>query len=434
MEQSKIVIFWFRRDLRLDDNHALYHALQYGLPVLPLFIFDSHILDDLPHDDKRVALIYNQIYALNKEFKIFNSSLQVEHGTPKEVFEKIILQYRVEQVFVNEDYEPYAIDRDRKIESLLNGKGIGFKAFQDQLLVHPEEVKKSDGKPYTIFTPWSKKWRQKIELNNLNNYPSEQYLHNLYQFDIGFPELKQFGFQEQNISVNTEFPSNQLLIQYEKNRNFPIKNGTSRLSVALRFGMVSIRKLAYHSVDSFTYINELGWREFYMMIIYANPNVVTQSFKPQYDKIIWRNDESEFERWKNGETGYPIVDAGMRQLKETGYMHNRLRMVTASFLTKHLLIDWRWGESWFAEKLLDYELASNNGGWQWAAGSGCDAAPYFRIFNPTSQTKRFDSQFEFIRKWVPEFNSFHYVKPMVDHVFARQRALDTYKKGLNRIN
>jgi deoxyribodipyrimidine photo-lyase len=430
MEQIEISVFWFRRDLRLNDNHGLYQALKSGLPVLPLFIFDSHILDELSVDDKRVALIYNQLLKLNTEFRKFKSSLQVEYGTPKEVFEKIINRYSIKQVYTNEDYEPYAIERDRNIESLLSEKGIGFKSFQDQILVHPEQIKKSDGKPYTIFTPWSKKWRQKFDLNNLNNYPSEEHLQNLYRSDIVFPELKQLGFQEQSISVNTEFPNTQLLMQYEKNRDFPFLDGTSRLSVALRFGMVSIRKLASYSANSFAYINELGWREFYMMVIYFYPKVVVQSFKSQYDKIIWRNDNSEFEHWKNGETGYPIVDAGMRQLKETGYMHNRLRMITASFLTKHLLIDWRWGENWFAEKLLDFELASNNGGWQWAAGTGCDAAPYFRVFNPSLQTKKFDAQFEFIKKWVPEFNSLNYSKPIVDHAFARQRAIDTYKNGL----
>lgn len=434
MVAQQLNIHWFRRDLRLDDNHAFYSALQTGLPVLPVFIFDTSILEELPQNDKRVSIIYNRIIELNTELKKFGSSIFVGYGKPLSVFSEIIDKYSVSAVFSNEDYEPYAIERDQKITALLKEKGIAFYSCTDQVLIHPEKVKKKDGTPYSIFTPWYKKWLQKIDHSTISEYPSENYLDHLFKIDNNIIDIREMGFENQEVLVNTHFPDNDLLRNYEEDRNYPAKNGTSQLSVALRFGMISIRQLVKKTFEHNVFLNELAWREFYMMILYHFPKVVTNSFKSQYENIPWRNNEDEFERWKNGETGYLIVDAGMRELYETGYMHNRVRMITAGFLTKHLLIDWRWGESWFAEKLLDYELASNNGGWQWAAGTGCDAAPYFRIFNPVTQLKKFDPEFKYVRKWVPEFDSFNYLEPIVEHKFARERSLITYKKVILNID
>ena len=430
MVTAKVVIHWFRRDLRLDDNHALYKALSSGYPVVPLFIFDTSLLEDLPSDDKRVSLIYDRILDLDSILKKHNSGLLVEIVEPLEVFKKLVNNFKIEAVYTNEDYEPYAIARDNVVGSYLAANKIEFRLFTDHVLLHPSKVKKKDGNPYTIFTPWSKQWRAQFDPDQLEFYPSESEAGYFGSFQSIMPSIEDIGFQRQNVDVVSEFPETEFLDEYEIKRNFPAVKGTSRLGVALRFGMLSIRKLVHHTKDSYVYLNELGWREFYMMILYNFPQVVTQSFKSKYDNIKWRNNEDEFELWKNGKTGYPIVDAGMRELYETGYMHNRVRMITASFLTKHLLIDWRWGESWFAEKLLDFELASNNGGWQWAAGTGCDAAPYFRVFSPEAQTKKFDPEMKYIRKWVPEIDSFKYVSPIVDHRYARERALETYKKAL----
>ncbi len=432
MGLEKKAFCWLRRDLRLHDNHALYKALASGLPVQVLFIFDTRIIDSLPANDPRISIIYDQLLELEGQLKKQGSSLLIKYGDPKAIFEQIIKNERPAAIYANEDYEPYALDRDRVIQQIARENGIGFYLVKDQVIFSPKEILKPNGQPYSVFTPYFKKWHARFFQEKVAVYPSEKLFSKLVKSGNSIPVLKNIGFSHVKVQFNKTMPSKVLLDSYEKNRDFPSIDGTSRLSISLRFGMISIRELAIYARDHQTYLSELAWREFYMMILYHFPHVVTQSFKKKYDNIMWLNNEENFKKWKHGQTGYPLVDAGMRQLYETGYMHNRLRMLTASFLTKHLLTDWRRGEAWFAEKLYDYELASNNGGWQWAAGSGCDAAPYFRIFNPAVQTKKFDSEMKFIRKWVPEFDSLNYVKPVVDHKFARQRALEVFKSALNK--
>jgi deoxyribodipyrimidine photo-lyase len=430
---EKVNIFWFRRDLRTDDNHGFYQALNAGLPVVPIFIFDPEILKNFPNpDDARLTFIHRCLSELDHEFREFNSALQVYFSSPEVVFGRLTAKYDIQAVYTNADYEPAAIQRDEKIKNQLSGKGIEFYSFKDQVIFHQNEIVKADGSPYTIFTPYSKKWKEKLAQYAIPEYPSEKLLANLKHLTSDyFPELEEIGYQHQSVIFPEKSVGSNLIENYGKNRDFPATKGTSRLSVHLRFGTISIRKLTVQALKSSeVFLNELIWRNFYMDILWHFPNAAEKAFKPAYDNIVWRNDEAEFERWCAGQTGYPLVDAGMRELNETGYMHNRVRMVVASFLTKHLLIDWRWGETYFAQKLLDFELASNNGGWQWASGSGCDAAPYFRIFSPDAQTKKFDSKLEYIRKWVPEFGTASYPKPIVDHAFARERAVETYKKGL----
>lgn len=429
----KITLFWFRRDLRLRDNAALYHALKNSTAVLPVFIFDTDILDKLSDkNDKRVNFIYRALTQLQKELEILGSSLLVLKGKPIDVYKKILVDYDVEAVYANHDYEPYAIARDKQIHDLLQQYHIPFKTYKDQVIFEAKEVVKDDGLPYTVFTPYSRKWKSKLNDFYLKPYPVEQYKNNFIQTapfaKIG---LEDIGFATCGTHFNLPVLDEHTISQYEHTRDFPSIIGTSRLSAHLRFGTISIRYLvakAYQLSES--WLNELIWRDFYMCILYHFPHVVDRAFKKSYEQIKWRNNEYEFDAWCKGQTGYPIVDAGMRELNATGFMHNRVRMIVASFLTKHLLIDWRWGEAYFAEKLLDFDLAANNGGWQWAAGSGCDAAPYFRIFNPYEQTKKFDPELKYIRKWVPELESFSYPAPIVEHKFARERALKVYKEAL----
>ena len=435
----KISIFWHRRDIRLADNAGLYHALKSDHPVLPLFIFDKNILDDLQDKkDQRLVFIHNYLQKLDKKLQEKKSALLVKYGIPKEVWKDLTKEFDIAEVYTNRDYEPYAKERDKEITKLLRDKDIEFKTFKDQCIFEKDEVVKNDGDPYTVFTPYSKKWHEKLNLKKsdfyIRSYPTDKYSDNFYQTKtFKIPSLKDIGFEE----VNTDFPDrsldNQMLKNYAEKRNYPAVKGTSRLSVHLRFGTVSIRHLAQRGIEkSDTWLNELIWRDFYMMILHHFPHVVKNNFHKKYDSLIWKNKEEDFNAWCAGKTGYPIVDAGMRELNATGYMHNRVRMITASFLTKHLLIDWRWGEAYFAQKLLDYELASNNGGWQWAAGTGTDAQPYFRIFNPYSQTDKFDKEKKYIKKWVPEFATDKYPEPIVEHKFARERALETYKKALDK--
>ena len=434
--KSPINIHWFRRDLRLDDNAALYHALKSKLPVLIVFIFDKAILDHLENRlDQRVIFIHQQLELLNQELQKYGSNILVKYGDVTECWKEIIQEFNVQTVFVNHDYEPYAKVRDAKIAEELFSKGIAFKTFKDQVIFEKDEVTKDDGNPYTIFTPYSKKWMAKLNDFYLSSYPNNKYFSNFFQTKfVKIISLVEMNFED----VAIEFPSikfsDEILKQYADRRNIPSIRGTTRISIHLRFGTVSIRELARHSKEiSFKWLNELIWRDFYMCILWQFPHVVSGAFKPAYNKIKWNNNEQEFKIWCKGETGYPIVDAGMRELNATGFMHNRVRMITASFLVKHLLIDWRWGEAYFASKLLDFELSSNNGGWQWAASSGCDAAPYFRIFNPTEQTKKFDPDFKYIKKWVPEFQEFNYPQPIVDHKFARERALSTYSNAVGKL-
>ncbi len=433
---EKANIFWFRRGLRLDDNAALYHALKSDLPVLPIFIFDKDILDKLEDKkDRRVEFISNCINDLQKKLLACGSSMEVYHGFPQDVFSGLINKYNVAEVFTNDDYEPYALTRDRDIKSLLNSHGIKFSSFKDHVIFEKDEVVKDDQKPYTVFTPYSRKWLSRLNEFPISIYPTEKYFDKFYkQSPQHIPSLNEIGF----IPVGDPFPEpefkSEIISRYHTTRDFPGVQGTSKLGVHLRFGTVSIRKAALVAqAENPTYLNELIWREFYQMIMWHFPEVGNhKAFKPNYENIKWRNNEEEFKLWCKGVTGYPIVDAGMRELNATGFMHNRVRMIVASFLVKHLLIDWRWGEAYFAEKLLDYEFASNNGGWQWAAGSGCDAAPYFRIFNPYLQTKKFDKDFSYIKKWVPEFQEFDYPKPIVEHEVARKRALQVFGEALKK--
>ncbi|MEO8770264.1 MAG: deoxyribodipyrimidine photo-lyase [Ferruginibacter sp.] len=435
---AAVNIFWFRRDLRLDDNAGLYQALKNGIPVIPIFIFDDSILDKLDNkQDARVEFIHDAILAMQEKIEKLGSSLEVFHGSPLEVFTKLISKYRIGTVFTNHDYETYAISRDAKIEKLLKEKDIAFRSFKDQVIFEKDEVIKDNGEPYTVFTPYSRKWKAALKPFFFKAYPVKKYFKNFYQqAPKKIPSLKQIGFKKTGRKFPSANADAELIKHYSEQRNFPGIKGTSRLGVHLRFGTISIRQLASKAQSlSETYLNELIWRDFYHMITWHFQYVGNgKSFKPAYDHIEWRNDNGEFEKWCTGQTGYPIVDAGMRELNETGFMHNRVRMIVASFLCKHLLLDWRLGEAYFAEKLLDFDFAANNGGWQWASGSGCDAAPYFRIFNPYLQTKRFDPDFSYIKKWVPEFQEFTYPKPIVDHEFARKRCLETYAKALKKID
>lgn len=436
MPKEKVNIFWYRRDLRLNDNCGLFHALQAGLPVLPLFIFDRNILDQLEdRSDARVTFIHRELESINQQLRTSGSSLLVKYDTAEKAWEQIVTEHEINAVYTNQDYEPYARQRDEKLEQFFQSKGIAFHRFKDQVIFEKDEVVKDDGKPYTVFTPYSRRWLLRFETEGLKTYPSESMLHQFEQ-DPGreIPSLEYMNFKLSDIQLPAkEYQS--IIADYAAKRDIPAIKGTSRISVHLRFGTVSIRELvkAGYAASNKTWLNELIWREFYFMILWHFPHTVNKAFKPDYDRIKWRNNEQEFKAWCEGRTGYPIVDAGMRELNATGFMHNRVRMITASFLTKHLLIDWRWGEAYFAKKLLDYEQSSNVGGWQWAASCGNDAAPYFRVFNPALQTEKFDPQLAYIKKWIPEFNDpFSYPKPIVDHAFARNRVLAAFKEALEK--
>jgi deoxyribodipyrimidine photo-lyase len=431
---TPVNVFWFRRDLRLNDNAGLYHALKSGLPVLSVFIFDKNILDRLEdRKDARVSFIYNTIKSLQQQLNQQGSSILVLHDNIESAWQVILANYTVKTVFTNHDYEPYANKRDEAIANLLAQHRIKLKTYKDQVIFEKNEVVKDDGKPYTVYTPYQRKWYASLKPFYLKPYPTEKYFKNLAQTSpIKSPSLGELGFEYGHI----EFPDTEyipFIDNYAEKRNYPAVKGTSHIGLHLRFGTVSIRELAataYKAKDK-TWLNELIWREFYMMILYHFPHTSDQAFRPEYDRLKWVNNEQQFEAWCKGETGFPLVDAGMRELNTTGYMHNRVRMVAASFLTKDLLIDWRWGERYFAAKLLDYEMASNVGGWQWAAGSGTDAAPYFRIFNPESQLKKFDPELKYIKKWVPEYADFSkYPKPIVNHALARDRCLKAFKEAL----
>ncbi|REC51005.1 deoxyribodipyrimidine photo-lyase [Chryseobacterium piscium] len=426
---SKINIFWFRRDLRLSDNTALNAALQSDQKVLPIFIFDTEILDQLENkSDRRLDYIHQALEKINNELKNHTSGIRTYLGKPIDIFKEIINEFDVETVFCNRDYEPQAIKRDKEIYDFLQKNNVEFKGFKDQVIFEKNEIVKNDGLPYTVFTPFSKKWKEKLYQTEINS--TKINFENFHQFKAkNIHSLKEIGFKKTDMVFVEPVLDKKIIEDYDKYRDFPALDQTTRLGIALRFGTISVRKcVKYASEHNETWLNELIWREFFMQILYHFPKVVTKCFKEKYENIQWRNNEDEFKLWCEGKTGYPIVDAGIRQLNETGFMHNRVRMVVASFLTKHLLIDWRWGEAYFAEKLLDYELSSNNGNWQWAAGCGCDAAPYFRIFNPSEQTKKFDKDQKYIKKWLPE--NYSEITPIVEHTFARNRALETYKKAV----
>lgn len=442
---TPVSVFWHRRDLRLDDNAGLYHALRGPHPVLPVFIFDRNILDDLVvKKDPRVEFIHQNISEMKRQLEEMGASLLVRYGKPEEVWPDILQEFNVASVYTNRDYEPYATERDTAIHELLKAKNIPFHTFKDHVIFEKDEVLKSDRTPYTVFTPYSRRWLEKLDSKKtppdengstsfyLKSYPSARHFSNFFKTSpLSLPSLENMGFEPAGIPFPSTTVTRGLIKNYDKTRNFPAVEGTSRLGVHFRFGTISIREKARHAQSlNATYLNELIWRDFYSQILAHFPHVADRAFKPAYDRIKWRQAPDDFDKWCKGRTGYPIVDAGIRELNATGYMHNRVRMIVASFLTKHLLIDWRLGEAYFAQKLLDFDLASNSGGWQWAAGCGTDAAPYFRIFNPAEQTKKFDPEYKYIRKWVPEFGTPAYPAPIVDHRFARERCLDVYKKAL----
>ena len=436
IEKPAITVCWFRRDLRVDDNHALYNALISGYPVLPVFIFDTDILSQLEEkSDRRVNFIFQTLEAINRELKHnYQSGIQFYYGSPEKVFPEIIRNYDVKSVFCNEDYEPYAIRRDENVKAMLSKHAVSFQSNKDQVIFHKDEIMKKDGTPYTVYTPYSNVWLSLFREKGTVHYSSEQHLDNLLQFTPKNFSIERIGFIETESAISQPDIDEEVIRNYEKTRNFPyLTHGVSGMSVHLRFGTVSIRKLAVQIARlSEVYLKELIWREFFMQILYHFPHVANHSFKAKYDNISWELNEEHFGRWCEGKTGYPIVDAGMRELNSTGIMHNRVRMITASFLTKHLLIDWRWGEAYFANKLLDFDLAANNGNWQWVAGCGCDAAPYFRIFNPAEQQRKFDPEMNYVKKWVSEFGTKNYPDPIVEHTFARNRVLERFKKGLEQ--
>ena len=445
----KINLFWFRRDLRLHDNAGFYHALKGDYPVLPIFIFDTQILDKLEHkEDARVEFLQKTLTEMSKDLKNLDSTILVRHGNPTDIWKDLLETYDVQNVFTNRDYEIYAKERDEAVEKMLAGQNIGFHAYKDHLIFDRSEVVKSDGDPYVVFTPYSRVWRSKLEERKMTftneegkkettsfyfaPYPNAKYFDNLYKTDpMEVPSLADLGFKKTDITIPDKIVSEKTIKNYDETRNFPALEGTSRLGIHFRHGTVSIREEARRAAKlNAVFLTELIWRDFYAQILDHFPHVEKGPFREKYAEIEWRNNEEEFAAWRAGKTGYPLVDAGMRQMNETGYMHNRVRMVVASFLTKHLLINWQWGEAYFAEKLLDYELASNNGGWQWAAGCGTDAAPYFRIFNPTAQLKKFDKNLVYTKEWIPEYGTDDYPDPIVDHKEARERCLRVYKEAL----
>ena len=430
--KDSYVLFWHRRDLRINDNIGLHNALTSGKKVIPLFIFDTEILEKLPKDDARVTFIYEELEKIHKTLQKQESSLCVKYGKPIEVLEQIINDFNITEVYTNHDYEPYAIARDKEVKELLTAKNINFKTFKDQVIFERNEIVKADGKPYSIYTPFSKKWLENLEKSDYESVDCTSYYKNYAKIEFDFPTLKDIGFTASSIKVSPYDMSESIVDNYEDTRNFPAIEGTSNLSPHLRFGTISVRKCVQNGLQSENniFLKELIWREFFMQILWHYPESVTHNFKSKYDGISWRNNEEEYKAWCEGKTGYPLVDAGMRQLNESGYMHNRVRMITASFLCKHLLIDWKWGEAYFAEKLLDFDLAQNVGNWQWVAGTECDSSPYFRIFNPTTQIKKFDKDHKYIKKWVSDYQEFSYPEPIVEHKFARERCLETYKKGI----
>lgn len=433
--RKKVNIFWYRRDLRLDDNVGFYEALKGNLPVLPIFIFDSEILKKLPEDDARVTFIHETLQDMRNTFQVeHNSSIAMYHGKPIDIYKNLVDAYDIQNVYTNRDYEPYAKKRDESIKTLLEAHNITFKTYKDQVVFEEDEIVKKDGNPYVVYTPYMKLWKATFKSHNLEIVETNSLFNNLIKnSQLPNLSLSDIGFKKSSQKIAPYTVTSALIQDYEATRNFPAQDATSKLGPHLRFGTVSVRKMVKKAVAEANEIfwQELIWREFFMQILWHFPHTKDTSFKSKYDRIEWRNNETEFKAWCEGKTGYPLVDAGMRQLNQTGFMHNRVRMLVGSFLCKHLLIDWRWGEAYFAEKLHDYDMASNVGNWQWVAGSGVDAAPYFRIFNPTTQIQKFDKDLNYIKQWVPDFQELTYPQPIVDHKFARERCLETYKSALN---
>ena len=430
--EENFSVFWFRRDLRLDDNLGLNAALSSGLKVIPIFIFDTEIINKLEKNDLRIKMIHAALVKLNDAMLGNRCNVGMYLGNPKAVFESLLKKYKIKSVYTNRDYEPYALERDKSIKSFLEKKNVTYKSFKDQVIFEKDEVVKDDGNPYKVYTPYSRKWIETLNARGFETCKSETKLNSLASLELPYLTLKEIGFDEKEFDIPLFNINSKTIEKYEETRNFPYLNSTSRIGAHLRFGFVSIRKLVEKALKNSnkTYLKELIWREFFMQILWHFPYTQEKSFKPKYDRIKWLNNDEEFKKWCEGNTGYPLVDAGMRELNQTGFMHNRVRMLVGSFLCKHLLIDWRWGEKYFAKKLLDYEMSSNVGNWQWVAGCGVDASPYFRIFNPKEQIKKFDKDFKYIKKWVPEFQSSLYPKEIIDHKFARNRCLETFKAAV----
>ena len=423
---NKIIVFWFRRDLRLTDNTALYHALKSGQTVLPIFIFDTDILERLENkQDARVEFIYDTIASIKAELQALGSDLHVFHNTAYKAFEGLIKQHSIKAIYTNTDYEPNALKRDAAIALLATENTIEFNTFKDQVIFEKNEILNETGKPYRVYTPYKNKWLNKIASNPIQKFPSETHVQNFIKIPpTPLLSLDDLGFQKTAILIPPIAIIRKTIQDYDKTRDFPyLENGTSLLGIHFRFGTISIREKVLKAIPlNAIWLSELIWREFFMQILYHFPSVVTESFQSKFNVLHWRTSEEDFNKWCEGQTGYPLVDAGMRELNQTGHMHNRVRMVVASFLTKHLFIDWRWGEAYFAQKLLDYDVSANNGNWQWAAGTGADAQPYFRIFNPIAQQQKFDPEFIYIKKWVPEFGTSSYIQPMIEHKTAVERA------------
>ena len=430
--EENFSVFWFRRDLRLNDNLGLNAALSSGLKVIPIFIFDTEIINKLEKNDLRIKMIHAALVKLNDAMLGNRCNVGMYLGNPKAVFESLINKYKIKSVYTNRDYEPYALKRDKSIKSFLEKKNITFKSFKDQVIFEKDEVVKDDGNPYKVYTPYSRKWIEKLNTSGFETCKSENKLNSLANIALPYLSLKEIGFDEKEFGIPFFNIDSKTIEKYEETRNFPYLNSTSRIGAHLRFGFISIRKLVEKALKNSnkTYLKELIWREFFMQILWHFPYTEKKSFKPKYDNIKWLNNNEEFKKWCEGNTGYPLVDAGMRELNQTGFMHNRVRMLVGSFLCKHLLIDWRWGEKYFAKKLLDYEMSSNVGNWQWVAGCGVDASPYFRIFNPKEQIKKFDKDFKYIKKWVPDYLTSSYPKEIIDHKFARNRCLETFKAAV----
>ncbi len=425
--RDPLVIVCFRRDLRLSDNTALNAALESGLPVLPVYIFDETTLRTLPPDDGRLNFIYALLAGMDRDLKKQGSSLRVCRGRSEAVWEKLLREYPCNAVYMNRDYDPGAVDTEDALGQRLRKRNIAFHTFRDRVIVEGDEVVKRDGMPYTVFTPYKRAWLEKFRETDpeTGNGGTGRF----YRCAFPFPGREELGIRASGVRVRDYTLEH--LDRYARDRDIPAADAGSYLGPHLRFGSVSIRRIVRSlNTKHEVFLSELIWREFFMQILLHYPRVLHANFREKYNGIAWRNNDNEFERWCKGETGYPLVDAGMRQLNRTGYMHNRVRMVAASFLCKDLLTDWRRGEEYFSRKLLDYEPASNNGNWQWAAGTGCDAAPFFRIFNPVTQQKRFDKALRYVRTWIPGYEEGRYLNPVVEHRAARERALSAYKAGM----
>ena len=425
-----MVIFLFNNDFRLNDNGGLHHALLSGHKVLPVLIINKESLNH--KKSHKVRYFKSVLKNLHQELQKYGSSLLVKIGETEEVISNLVEEYSAEAVYMNKKYDAWSVKSLRAIEAALEQINIPLFKFKDYMFFENKEILKNDGLPYTVYTPYKIRWKLKFEQTQEKGYESINYLDKLAKVNVALPDaILNSNYDSSMTSLKVKL-DDQTIMNYKEVRDLPAKKGTTLLSIALNYGIMSIREaIASVKFKSETLLDELIWRDFFIQIGANFPKVYNQAFKTKYDNIDWINNDIQFEAWCKGNTGIPIVDAGMRELNSTGFMHNRVRMVTASFLIKNLLIDYKWGEAYFAEKLIDFEPSINNCNWQWVAGTGCDSAPYFRVFNPVTQQQKFDKNFEYIKKWVPEFGTFNYPKPMVDLKTSRVRALAAYKLAVN---